>query len=138
MREVMQVNFTGNAHLLAELLPELEEGCSVVMMSSISARRGSYDPVYAAAKGAVISFVKSLATQLAPHIRINAVAPGLVERTGMWERMEPDRREWHREHTPDKRLARPEDVAGIIVDLTQPRWAHVNGVCLDINGGEYV
>lgn len=136
--EVMRVNFGGPASLLAQLLPSLADPSCIVMFSSVSGERGSFDPVYAASKGAIISFVKSLATRLAPRTRCIAVAPGLVEGTGMFEAMQPARREFHRDATPLGRLITPEEIARIVCDLTRDHWAHANGSCIRINGGAYV
>jgi 3-oxoacyl-[acyl-carrier protein] reductase len=136
--EVMRVNFGGPATLLARLLPSLADPSCIVMFSSVSGERGSYDPVYAASKGAVIAFVKSLATRLAPKTRCIAVAPGLVEGTGMYAAMKPERQAFHREAAPLGRLITPGEIARIVHELTQDHWAHANGSCVRINGGAYV
>lgn len=136
--EVMRVNFGGPASLLARLLPSLADPSCIVMFSSVSGERGSYDPIYAASKGAVIAFVKSLATRLAPRTRCIAVAPGLVEGTGMYAAMKPERQAFHREAAPLGRLITPGEVARIVYELTQDHWAFANGSCVRINGGAYV
>lgn len=136
--EVMRVNFGGPASLLAQLLSSLADPSCIVMFSSVSGERGSYDPVYAASKGAIIAFVKSLATRLSPKTRCIAVAPALVEGTGMYDAMRPERRDFHREATPLGRLITPGEIARIVCDLTRDHWAHANGSCVRINGGAYV
>ena len=76
---LMTVNFTGQARLTKALLPYMKPGSQIIMMSSISGEKGSYDPMYAASKAAIIGFTKSLASWLAPTVRVNALAPGLIE-----------------------------------------------------------
>lgn len=138
IEEVMRTNFSGPASLIGSLLPFLNDGSCVVMFSSVSGERGSYDPVYAASKGAIISLVKSLATWQAPKTRFVAIAPGLVEDSGMYYEMKPERQVFHRDAVPVGRLITPEEIARIVFDLTQDHWAHANGTCVRINGGSYV
>ena len=135
---VMQTNFNGPVKLLNAISRRLNEGSTVVMFSSISGERGSYDPVYAGAKGAIIAFVKSMAVQMAPRTRFMALAPGLVEDSGMFDSMSSERRDIHRQATPLGRLIQPAEVADIVFDLTSEHWAHANGSCVRINGGAYV
>lgn len=133
----MAVNFAGQAKVIMRLLPMLVPGSQVLLLSSISAQKGSYDPIYAAAKGAVLSFVKSLASNLAPDVRVNALAPGLIKDSAMYRAMTPERREWHRMQTPTKRFLECADLAAVIFDLSQDHWSHLNGACIDLNGGQY-
>jgi 3-oxoacyl-[acyl-carrier protein] reductase len=135
---VMDVNFTSQVSLLKRLLPMLTVGSQILMMSSISAERGSYDPVYAASKGAIISFVKSLASWLAPKTRVNALAPSLIEGTSMFNEMKLERREYHRQQSPMKKFISAKDLARIVVDISNPHWSHLNGAVLRLNGGMYV
>lgn len=136
--KVMSINFCGQAKLLQRLLPLLDARSSVLMLSSISAQRGSFDPIYAASKGALLSFVKSLAAQLPAGARINAVAPGLIEDSAMYHDMAEERRQHHRRQIPSSQLLSREELAEVVFDLCQPHWAHMNGACIDLNGGQYV
>jgi 3-oxoacyl-[acyl-carrier protein] reductase len=136
--QVMDLNFTKQAILIRRLLPNLIEGGSIVLMSSISAQRGSYDPIYAASKGALISFVKSLAVWHGSKLRINAIAPSLVDGSSMYKDMALERREFHIQQAPSGRLTSIADVAEIIFSMCQPEWSNLNGQVLSINGGSYV
>ncbi len=138
MHQVMTINFTGQASLLRRLLPHLSEEALVLIVSSISAERGSFDPIYAASKAAQIGFVKSLATWLAPKVRVNAIAPALIEGSTMFHEMQPQRRTYHQEQTPTGRLTTKEEIAGVIFSLCEPAWSNVNGQVIRINGGAYV
>jgi 3-oxoacyl-[acyl-carrier protein] reductase len=135
---VMAVNFNGQAKLIKRMLPLLAARSRLLLFSSISAQRGSYDPIYAASKGAILSLVKSLATKLPPGARINAIAPGLIQDSTMYHTMTPDRQSRHRNEVPSKRLLSREDLAEIVFDLCRDHWAHLNGACIDLNGGQNV
>ena len=137
IEKVMTINFTGQAKVIKGLLPLLDSDSQIIMISSISAQRGSYDPIYAAAKGASLSFVKSLAVGLG-GVRVNAIAPGLIEDSTMYKEMSVDRQELHRQQTSQKRLLYMSDLADVIFDITQSHWKHLNGACIDLNGGQYV
>jgi len=138
IQKVMSINFTGQAALLRRLLPNMAPKSLVIVLSSIAAERGSFDPIYAAAKAAQIGFVKSLATWLAPNIRFNAIAPALIENSTMYKNMKPERREHHLKQTPTGRLSTAEDVSGVILSLCEPAWSNVNGQVIRINGGLHV
>lgn len=137
IEKVMTINFIGQAKVIKGLLPLFAPGSQIIMVSSISAQRGSYDPIYAASKGAILSFVKSLASGL-EGVRINAIAPGLIEGSTMYKEMSPERRELHRQQTYQRKLLQSADLAEIIFDISQNHWKHLNGTCIDLNGGQYV
>jgi 3-oxoacyl-[acyl-carrier protein] reductase len=136
--KVMAINFNGQAKLIKRMLPLLTARSRLVLFSSISAQRGSYDPIYAASKGAVLSLVKSLATRLPLGARINAIAPGLIQDSAMFEAMTPEQRDRHRDQVPSKQLLLRQDLAEIVFDLCRDHWAHLNGACIDLNGGQNV
>jgi 3-oxoacyl-[acyl-carrier protein] reductase len=138
MERVMRVNFTSQAALIRRLIPAMRPGSHILLMASISGQRGSFDPIYAAAKGAIIAFTKSLATSLTPNIRVNAIAPALIEESTMYLDMDPDRRAIHRQNSPTGRLNTRSEIAHIIVDLLQPHWSNLNGQIIAVNGGSYV
>lgn len=135
---VMNVNFIGQAKLLSKLIPHLSEDACILMLSSISARRGSFDPIYAASKGALVSFVKSISSKLPSGVRINVLAPGLIEGTSMFKNMDSKLQNKHRGQTNSNALLSIQDLADVIFDICQPKWAHLNGACIDLNGGAYV
>lgn len=138
IERVMTINFSGQAKLLKKIMPLLTQRASILMYSSISGQRGSYDPIYSASKGAVLSFVKSMASQLQKGIRINAIAPSLIDDTSMYYDMKKDRQDFYRKMSPLGELITKENLAKISYDLCQPHWCHLNGACIDINGGIYV
>jgi len=137
IEKVMTINFTGQAKVIKGILPLLDSDSQIIMISSISAQRGSYDPIYAASKGAILSFVKSLAVGLG-GVRVNAIAPGLIEDSTMYKEMSVDRQELHRQQTSQKTLLHMSDLADVIYDISKIHWKHLNGACIDLNGGQYV
>lgn len=137
--EVMAINFNGQAKLIKKIIPLLANRACLLLFSSISAQRGSYDPIYAASKGAVLSLVKSLAKGGLPlGVRVNSIAPGLIEDSRMFHDMAKERQEYHRNQVPSKKLLCSKDLANIVYDLCQDHWAHLNGACIDLNGGQNV
>jgi 3-oxoacyl-[acyl-carrier protein] reductase len=135
----MRLNVDAVYHVTRAALPILRrsEYAAVVNVASTAAQRGEAEHAhYAASKGAVISWTKSLAVELAPRVRVNAVAPGWVE-TDMVvpELREPGRREAIEREIPRGRVATPEDVAGAILFLASDLAAHITGEVLNVNGG---
>jgi len=135
---VMSINFNGQAKVLSKMISLLSHQACILMFSSISARRGSYDPVYAASKGALLSFVKSMSSKLPAGVRINALAPGLIEGSSMYEDMNQEIQERHRVQSHSKNLLSMEDLSEMVFDICQSKWSHLNGACVDLNGGAYV
>jgi len=117
--EVMAVNFTGPARLVRALLPHLKDGARVLLMSSISGQRGSFDPIYAASKAALIGFAKSLSTWNS-RIRVSALTPSLIVGSTMYEKMLPERREFHTRQAGPDGLMTLDEVAQIIVNACFP------------------
>ena len=136
--EVMAINFNGQAKLISKLFPYFSQNARLLLFSSISAQRGSFDTIYAGSKGALLSLVKSLSTALPPGARVNAIAPGLIKDSGMFLAMDFERQEHHRRQIPSRNLLDAKDLAKIVFDLCQEHWSHLNGACIDLNGGQNV
>jgi 3-oxoacyl-[acyl-carrier protein] reductase len=115
----------------------LGDGGRIVMVSSTAGQRGeSMHADYAASKGAMISFVKSLAVELAPRgITVNSVAPGWVDTDMTDSAMREGGRQRIATGIPIGRVATAEDIAGPIVFLCSPLARHVTGEILNVNGG---
>jgi 3-oxoacyl-[acyl-carrier protein] reductase len=136
---VFAVNVRGMFQVTRAAAPLLKAARgSVVNTASIVGLRPGPQPLpYAASKAAVVSLTKLLALNLAPDVRVNAVAPGWME--GDWmKRMLADRYDdlmaRRAKSTPLRRCATAEDVAEVIVNLiTSNRF--VNGEIIVIDGG---
>lgn len=90
---------------------------------------------YAASKGAVNSFTRSLAVELAGrNVTVNAVAPGFIE-TEMTEAVRNKAGDIIKKMIPVKRLGKPEDIAAVVVFLASPASAYVTGQVITVDGG---
>jgi 3-oxoacyl-[acyl-carrier protein] reductase len=140
LRETLAVNLEGIFYVTNAFVPAMKAAGSgaVITVSSTAGIRGEAGHShYAATKGAVHAFTKSLAVELAPWgIRVNAVAPGWVD-TDMCTDVFRDAafREKVRLSIPLRRIPPPEDIAGPIVFLASDLARHVTGAILDVNGG---
>jgi 3-oxoacyl-[acyl-carrier protein] reductase len=136
---LMAVNLTGSIVLVRECVRQLlvqGRGGSVVLVSSVVAARGSPGlAVYAATKGGLEAFGRSLARELGPRgIRVNAVAPGFLETELSATLGEADRARIAR-RTALGRLGTPADVVGAVTFLTSPASAFITGQVLAVDGG---
>ncbi len=115
----------------------LSEGGSIVNISSIAASMAMYGTgAYAAAKGAVSSFTRVLAVELASHrIRVNAVAPGPVATEQLRKVYAGPMYAERSRSIPLNRLAEPAEVAEMIAFLVSPASAYLTGQILTVDGG---
>jgi 3-oxoacyl-[acyl-carrier protein] reductase len=120
-------------------IPRLSDGGRIVLVASTAGQRGeAFHADYAATKGAVISFTKSLAVELAPRITVNCVAPGWVDTEMSAIPYAADGGAGRRaiERTiPMGRVATPEEIAGPIVFLCSDLAGFLTGEILNVNGG---
>ena len=111
------------------------EGGVIVNVASIAGIRGSSQVDYGASKAAVINLTMTLGRTLAAHhIRINAVAPALVE-AGMGTRLPEEVRAAFLEQTPLKRPASPDEVANVVAFLASSEASYITGETIQIHGG---
>jgi 3-oxoacyl-[acyl-carrier protein] reductase len=106
---------------------------NIASLSGITGLAGQTN--YAAAKGGVIAFTKALAKELAPfNIRVNAVAPGLIE-TGILDSLGEKVKNNFLEIIPLKRFGRPDEVANVVKFLASPAANYITGEVISITGG---
>ncbi len=113
-------------------------GGNIVLVSSTAGQRGeAFHVDYAAAKGAVISMVKGLSTELARDgIRVNCVAPGWVNTEMAAPAMDdPERRERALRLIPLGRVGTPEEIAAPILFLCTTHAGFITGEIFNVNGG---
>jgi len=115
-------------------------GGRIVTVSSVAGQRGTpFHTHYAATKGAMISFSKGLALELARHnILVNCVAPGFVD-TDIWKEASKDKKkfkQWLASY-PLKRVATAEEVAGPILFAVSDLASFVTAEVINVNGGSF-
>jgi 3-oxoacyl-[acyl-carrier protein] reductase len=115
----------------------LNDGGRIVLVSSTAGQRGeAYHADYAASKGAMISFVKSLAPELGKRgLTVNSVAPGWVDTEMCEQPFSAGGRDRIAATIPVGRIAAPRDIAGPIVFLCSDLARHITGEILNVNGG---
>ena len=137
-REVMAANLDGVFYMCRAFLPILREGGAIVNVASSAAHRGAADhSAYAASKAAVLAFSRSLAREVAPHIRCNGISPGMVD-TGMLDALPEELMQAMRDESPYRRLGAPEEIAGAIAFLCSEDASFVTAETLHVNGAGYV
>ena len=140
-RRDWEVNLLGAVRFLKACGPRLagvdDKPASVVLFSTGAVGQGmAMHSSVAAAKGAVEGLVRSLAAEWAPRIRVNAIAPALVD-TPLVERMlsAPDKREAMAARYPLKRVGTVDDAAALAQFLLSPQSGWITGQVLGLDGG---
>jgi 2-hydroxycyclohexanecarboxyl-CoA dehydrogenase len=138
MERVVSINLTGPLHLTQALLPSMMAagGGKIVNVSSDAGRVGSSgETTYAAAKGGLIAFTKSLAREVARYsINVNCVCPGPTDTPMLQSR--PDKlKDAFLRAIPFKRFAKPQEVADAILFFASPRSDYVTGQVISVSGG---
>jgi 3-oxoacyl-[acyl-carrier protein] reductase len=137
--EMIAVNLTGTFNCTRAAVPPMKEARSgrIINISSTAGQRGeAFCSHYAATKGAVISFTKSLASELAPHgILVNCVAPGWVVTDMTRDDLLGARRESILQTIPLARAGTADEIAGAVLYLASELSTFVTGEVLNVNGG---
>ncbi len=137
----IELNLSAAMRLARPLIPSLEKRHGViVLVSSINAFVGdalSQCAHYAAAKAGVCGLVRQLAVELAPSIRVVAVAPGGVDTPMLegWNEDPTDMAAWLERFVPLRRLAQPAEIAEAIAFLGSDDAAYITGQVLMVDGG---
>ena len=133
---VMTLNLTSTFLMTKACLEHMKEGAIVNIASQAGRDGGGPGAVaYATSKGAVMTMTRGLAKELGPHIRVNALCPGMIDT------------DFHNIHTPDagrrgfeanaplKRQGQVDDAANLVLFLACDDSAFLTGTNIDINGG---
>ncbi|MEM7038452.1 MAG: SDR family oxidoreductase [Bacteroidota bacterium] len=141
----MGINFKGAVFTVEKFLPILNDGASIINLSSINAYTGMPNTaVYAASKAAMNAYTRTAATELAPRkIRVNAVNPGPVYtpifgKTGMPEDQLNGFAEAMQNRVPLKRFGQPSDIAELVAFLASDKASFITGAEYNIDGGTNV
>jgi 3-oxoacyl-[acyl-carrier protein] reductase len=139
MLEVFSLNVFSMMRVTALCVPLLERGLHpcVVNVSSVAARVGAPTAtIYGAAKGAVDTFTRGAARELAPLIRVNAVAPGVIDTPFHDKVTSPERMLQFKEETPLKRLGSAAHIAHAVRFIVENDF--LDGETIDVNGGLFM
>ena len=135
---VMDLNFKSLFLVTHAFADMLLKGSAIVNVSSLAARDGGGNgaSLYAAAKGAITTYTRSLAKELGPSgIRINAVCPGLISTAFHDKFTSNEVREKVVASTPLRREGTSEEVANLVAFLASEEASFITGANYDINGG---
>lgn len=136
--QVMTLNLKSAWLVTKAALPHLKAGSAIVTLSSLAGRDGGGPgaSIYATAKGALMTWTRSLAKELGPQgIRVNALTPGLIGTSFHDTFSKPEGRAATAGNTPLRREGRPEEVAAAVAFLASDDAAFLTGTNVDINGG---
>lgn len=138
---VLDVNLSGAFHLLRAAIPLMRASGrgSIVNITSINGERGKFGQSnYSAAKAGLIGLTKAAAREAGRFgIRVNAVAPGMVE-TEMAQSLPPEVKQRAVDESVLGRIAQPDDVANCVLFLASPLATHITGQVIRVDGGQYI
>jgi NAD(P)-dependent dehydrogenase (short-subunit alcohol dehydrogenase family) len=134
---VIEINLVAAMRLTLALEPRYRDGAAVINMSSRASLGNFGQANYAASKSGLVGFGRALAQRWAPRVRINALAPSLVD-TPMTQAMPPEVLEKMIGRIPAGRIGSPDDVAGIVAFLASSEAAYVTGQVIFACGGRSV
>ena len=139
---IMDINFKGAVFTIEKFLPIINDGGSIINLSSINAYTGMPNTsIYAASKAALNSYTRTAATELAPRkIRVNAVNPGpiatpIFSKTGMTEEQLNGMDQLMKERIPLKRYGKPEEIAEVVSFLASDKASFITGSEYNVDGG---
>lgn len=131
---VLEVNLGAAYRLSNVLAPLIAEGGSIVNIAS-RAYLGNFGQFnYSMSKGGVVGLTRAMALSLAPHVRVNAIAPGLIG-TEMAMAIPEDVLEKMVSAIPLDRMGTPEEIANVVWFLLTPLSSYVTGHVVVVGGG---
>ena len=139
MQEVFALNAFSTMLMSSLCIPLLERGTQpcIVNLTSIAIRHGAPTAtLYGAAKGAIDTFTRGLAKELAPAIRVNAVAPGVIETPFHDKVTTPERLAQFRASAPLQRNGTADEMAATIAFVIESLF--MTGETIDVNGGMFM
>ncbi len=142
-QKILDVNVVGYFRMAKACAPEMQKrgGGKIINLASIAGRIPLPGMgVYSVSKAAVIMLTETLAVELAPmNIQVNAIAPGLVKTkfsSALWKN--PAIYEAVTKAIPQKRMAEPEEIAGIALYLASPASDFTTGATVVVDGGQVI
>jgi len=137
---VMALNVNSTFLTTQAVVPNMPVGSAIVNLASLAGRDGGGGGAcaYSVAKGAVMTFTRSMAKELGPNgIRVNSLCPGMID-THFHDTFTPCAVRRNVEASvPLRRQGHPDDCANTVVYLASDKSAYITGANIDINGGMY-
>jgi 3-oxoacyl-[acyl-carrier protein] reductase len=141
-QQALAVNLTSAFVVTQRAIPHLRKtgNGAIVNNLSLSVQTGGANGAgaYAAAKGGLQVFTRTLARELAPEVRANAIMPGVVETRHHEQFSTPERMAQYRAETPLGRNGTPEEVAAAVLFLVSDAARFLTGALIDISGGRFL
>ena len=141
-RQVLDTNLTSAFIVTQRAIPHLKRSGhgAIVNNLSLSVQTGGANGAgpYAVAKGGLQVLTRTLARELAPDVRVNAVMPGVIETRHHEVFTAPERLEQYRRETPLGRNGTADEVASAVLFLVSDAARFVTGALIDINGGRFL
>ncbi|PHN93700.1 oxidoreductase [Maribacter sp. 6B07] len=137
IKDDMELNFFALVKVMKHIVSRMNEQSSIVFFSTIAVGTGMpYHTSVAASKGAIEGFAKSLAAEYAPKIRVNVIAPSLVD-TPLAKRLlnNDKKRALMNERHPLNRIGNAEDIAETAIFLLSDKSAWMTGQIIGVDGG---
>ncbi len=137
-QQIIAINLDGAFYISRAVMPILTDNSAMVHIASLAGHFGSiWHSHYAAAKGGILAFARTLAKELAPRTRVNSVSPGIIDTVMVRDIMDQGGDEWIK-GTPMGRMGRPDEVATVISFLCSDNASFLTGETIHINGGLYI
>lgn len=141
-QQVLATNLTSAFVVTQRAIPFLRQSGHGVIVNNLSlaVQTGGANGAgaYAIAKGGLQVMTRTLARELAPHVRTIAIMPGVVETPHHEAFTTPERMQQYRLETPLGRNGTAEEVAGLVLYLVSDAARFINGALIDINGGRFL
>jgi NAD(P)-dependent dehydrogenase (short-subunit alcohol dehydrogenase family) len=140
LHKTFSVNIFSMFHIIQHALPHMKRGSCIINTSSVTAYRGSKHLLdYSATKGAIVSFTRSLSSNLVKKgIRVNGVAPGPIWTPLIPASFSANRVSHHGSQVPMERAGEPAEVAPAYLFLATEDASYITGQFIHPNGGEII
>jgi 3-oxoacyl-[acyl-carrier protein] reductase len=137
--KVLEVNLSGAFFALQALAPLVRPGGAIVTVASVAAHTGApHHMHYAAAKAGLVNLTKSLARALAPHVRVNCVAPGITLTPMGQDTIDNLADDYAATKLLLQRFATPRRMAQLIALVASPVAEFMTGAAIDVNSGRFL
>ena len=138
IREDMEINFFGAMNCIKAVSDRLQQNSSILLFSTVAVQQGMpFHASISSAKGAIEGLTRSLAAEFAPKVRVNAIAPSIVDTPLAKRLLNNDRkRELISDKHPLKRVGEVEDISELACFLLSASASWITGQIIGVDGGK--